>query len=160
MALPEKFQLEYTAQDGTRKRPVMLHRAIYGSVERFMGILIEHYTGKFPLWLSPLQIRIITVADRHEPYASALAQKFKAAGFHCDIDSAGESVSKKIRNAQLTQINYILTVGDAEMEHQTANLRTRDNVVHGEISIDDFIRKIEVERKERSPVSPYLSTQS
>lgn len=159
MALPEKFELEYTAQDGTRKRPVMIHRAIFGSIERFLGILIEHYAGRFPLWLSPSQVRILTVADRHEPYAQTLAQRFRNAGLHVEVDSAQESVSKKVRNAQLAQFNYILTVGDQEMEHQTANLRTRDNVVHGEVNIEEFIGKIEKEKQTRASVSPY-ATQS
>jgi threonyl-tRNA synthetase len=160
MALPERFDLEYTAPDGTRKRPVMIHRAIFGSIERFLGILIEHYAGKFPLWLSPLQIRLLTVADRHEPYAQQLAEKFKQLGFHVEVDAAQESVSKKVRNAQLAQANYILTIGDQEVEHQTANLRTRDNVVHGEIQLDNFIQIIEKERRERALTSPYASSES
>lgn len=155
MALPQKFELEYTASDGTKQRPVMLHRAIFGSVERFFGILIEHFSGKFPLWISPLQIRIITVADRHAEYAYQLRDQFKSNHFHVDVDDASESVSKKIRNAQLSQINYILTVGDQEQEHQTANLRTRDNVVHGEIKIDEFIKIIDQERKERRLETPF-----
>lgn len=155
MALPEKFELEYIAADGTRHRPVMIHRAIFGSIERFMGILIEHFTGKFPLWLSPLQIRIVTVADRHAPYAHELLNKFRDAGFHVDVDDTQESVSKKIRNAQLAQINYILTVGDQEVEKKTINLRTRDNVVHGEVDVAEFISKIDRERKERQLTSPY-----
>jgi threonyl-tRNA synthetase len=160
MALPEKFELEYTAQDGSRKRPVMIHRALFGSVERFMGILIEHYAGKFPLWLSPSQVRIINVADRHLPYAEEVAKQLKAAGFHCDIDDSHESVSKKVRNAQLTQFNYILTVGDQEMEHRTINLRTRDNVVHGEVELGDFMQKIKEEKEKRSLSSPYSSNHS
>ncbi len=160
MALPEKFELEYTAADGSRQRPVMIHRAIFGSIERFFGILIEHFTGKFPLWLSPSQIRILTVADRHLAYADALAQKFKEHGFHCDVDHSNESVSKKVRNAQLAQFNYILTVGDQEVEHKTANLRTRDNVVHGEIDIEEFIKTLEKERKERKLLSPYHKEQA
>lgn len=160
MALPERFELEYTAQDGTRKRPVMIHRAIFGSIERFLGILIEHFAGKFPLWLSPVQVRILTVADRHEPYAQALAKEFKKEGFHVEVDSTQESVSKKIRNAQLAQVNYIFTTGDQEVEHQTANLRTRDNVVHGEIQIAEFIKIIENERKQRALTSPYASQNS
>ena len=160
MALPERFDLEYTAPDGSRKRPVMIHRAIFGSIERFMGILIEHFAGKFPLWLSPLQIRILTVADRHEPYATELAKRFKQAGFHVEVDHTQESVSKKVRNAQLAQANYILTIGDQEVEHQTANLRTRDNVVHGEIQIKEFLKIIEKEVKERSLISPYTQPQS
>lgn len=157
MALPERFNLEYTAQDGTHKRPIMIHRAIFGSIERFMGILIEHYAGKFPLWLSPLQIRILTVADRHETYARQLLQKFKERGFHVELDCSQESVNKKVRNAQLAQANYILTVGDQEIEHQTANLRTRNNIVHGEIQIDDFLKNIEKESKQRALISPYAS---
>ncbi len=158
MALPEKFDLEYTAQDGTHKRPVMIHRAIFGSIERFFGILIEHFVGKFPLWLSPSQVRILTVADRHESYARSVAQRFKNAGFHVDVDCCSESVNKKIRNAQLAQYNYILTVGDKEVENNNANLRTRDNVVHGEIVIDDFIERIKVERAERLLDSVYKTS--
>ncbi|MBA3721122.1 MAG: threonine--tRNA ligase [Parachlamydiaceae bacterium] len=158
MALPEKFELEYTGEDGSRKRPVMIHRAIFGSIERFLGILIENFSGKFPLWLSPLQVRIINVADRHGEYAHEVAAKFRAHGFHVDVDDTNESVSKKVRNAQLTQINYILTVGDKETECKTVNLRTRDNVVHGEVNVDEFIAKLEEERKQRSLTSPYSTT--
>lgn len=157
MALPEKFDLEYTAQDGTRQRPVMIHRAIFGSVERFLGILIEHFAGRFPLWLSPVQVRVLTVADRHEPFATELTEKIKAAGFQCDMDASSESVNKKVRNAQLEQFNYILTVGDREVEKRNATLRTRDNVVHGEIDIDQFLKTIEKERNERSLHSPYAA---
>lgn len=157
MALPERFGLEYIAEDGTRKRPVMIHRAIFGSIERFLGILIENFSGKFPLWLSPSQVRILNVADRHLPYAQEVAKKFKSAGFHVDIDDASESVSKKVRNAQLAQVNYILTVGDKEMESQTVNLRTRDNVVHGEVHVNDLLAKLEQERRTRSLVSPYAT---
>lgn len=155
MALPEKFDLEYTAHDGSRQRPVMIHRALFGSIERFMGILIEHYAGKFPLWLSPSQVRFIPVADRHAPYAEQMAQQVRAAGFQVDVDTTSESVSKKVRNAQLTQFNYILTVGDREVENGTINLRTRDNIVHGEIQLDDFLQKLNDEREQRSPTSPY-----
>lgn len=157
MALPERFDLEYTAPDGSKKRPVMIHRAIFGSIERFMGILIEHFAGKFPLWLSPLQIRMITVADRHESYAKELEKKFRKNGFQVEVDSSQESVSKKVRNAQLAQANYILTIGDQEVENQTANLRTRDNVVHGEIDIDCFLKTIEGERAQRALTSPYTA---
>lgn len=155
MALPEKFALEYTDHEGARKRPVMLHRAIFGSVERFFGILIEHFSGRFPLWISPLQVRLMTVADRHQEYADEVCKTIRCAGFHCDVDHTGESVSKKVRNAQLAQINYMLTVGDKEVENRTLNLRTRDNVVHGEIQLADLLNNMEKERKERSLVSPY-----
>lgn len=142
MALPEKFELEYTDKDGSRKRPIMIHRAIFGSIERFFGILIEHFAGKFPLWLSPNQVRILTVADRHEDYARDLAAKIRSAGFHVEVDASPESISKKVRNAQLSQFNYILTVGDQEVANQTINLRTRDNKVHGEIKLSHFIESL------------------
>lgn len=160
MALPEKFELEYTDHEGGRPRPIMLHRAILGSVERFFGILIEHFSGRFPLWISPLQVRLLTVADRHQPYADALAKKIKEAGFHCDVDHTSESVSKKVRSAQLAQINYILTIGDKEVDNQTFNLRTRDNVVHGEMALTPFLEAIVQEKKERSLTSPFTQTKS
>ena len=157
MALPERFDLEYDAKDGSRKRPVMIHRAIFGSVERFFGILIEHYAGRFPLWLSPRQVRLISVADRHVPYANEILSKLQANGFHADLDDSNESVGKKIRNAQMHQVNYIMTIGDKELENKTLNLRTRDNVVHGEVELNDLIERISLERKERREVSSYSS---
>jgi threonyl-tRNA synthetase len=150
MALPEKFQLEYMDRDGLLKRPVMVHKAIFGSVERFFGILIEHFVGKFPLWISPLQVRVITVADRHSEYAHRVAKEIEQAGYLCDIDETSESVNKKIRNAQLMQVNYMLTVGDKEVESKTVSLRTRDNFVYGEIALSDFLNQIGEEVKERS----------
>jgi threonyl-tRNA synthetase len=150
MALPEKFGLEYMDKDGVHKRPVMLHRAIFGSIERFFGILIEHFAGKFPLWISPLPIRIITIADRHNEYAHEVMREIKKAGFICDIDDTSESMNKKIRNAQLLQINYMLTVGDKEVENKSVNLRTRDNVVHGEIDIPTFLNALKKEMADKS----------
>ena len=150
MALPEKFDLQYMDKDSTHKRPVMVHRAIFGSIERFFGILIEHFAGKFPLWLSPLPIRIITVADRHNEYAHKLLQEIKKEKFLCDIDETSESVGKKIRNAQLMQINYMLTVGDKEVENQTIAVRTRDNVVHGEMKLSSFLETLQKEYHEKS----------
>ncbi len=155
MALPQRFELEFTSSDGERHRPIMLHRAVFGSIERFLGILIEHFAGKFPFWLSPLQVRILTVADRHQPYAQELAKILKKEGFKVDIDASGESVGKKVRNAQLAQINYILTVGDKEVEHKSINLRTRDNVVHGEIDVDAFIIALKKEQESKSLISPF-----
>lgn len=155
MALPEKFQLEYMDSDGQLKRPVMIHRALFGSIERFMGILIEHFAGKFPLWISPRQVCVISVADRHHEYAQNIAAEIKKAGFFCDVDDTSESVNKKIRKCQLLQYNYMLTVGDKEFENRTINLRTRDNVVHGELELKDFINAIENEREKKSLTSSY-----
>jgi threonyl-tRNA synthetase len=155
MALPQRFDLEYTDSDGQHKRPIMIHRAIYGSLERFLGSLIEFYAGKFPLWLSPRQIRILTVAERHSGYAQQLASRFREAGFQVEVDSTNESVGKKVRNAQMLQVNYMLTVGDQEVDHKTAALRTRDNVVHGELDIEQFLAKISEEKASRSLTSPF-----
>lgn len=155
MALPERFDLEYTAQDGSRKRPVMIHRAIFGSIERFFGILIEHFSGKFPLWLSPRPLRLLIVADRHLPYAEEIQRELKKAGFNCEIDTSNESVGKKVRAAQLDQVNYIVTLGDKEQENRTINLRTRNNVVHGEMTLDTLISAITTERDQRALHSPF-----
>ncbi len=155
MSLPEKFELEYMDSDGQLKRPIMIHRALFGSVERFFGILIEHFAGRFPLWISPRQVVLITVADRHNEYAHTLAREVKKAGFLCDVDETGESVNKKIRNAQLMQYNYMLTVGDKEMENGTIALRTRDNVVHGEMSLETFLDAIKKELTEKALVSHF-----
>jgi len=158
MALPERFDLEYIDQDGERKRPIMIHRALFGSIERFFGSLIEFYAAKFPLWLSPRQIRILTIADRHTEYGAALKQRLASCGFQVELDDSGESISKKVRLAQLEKVNYMLTIGDKEVENGTAALRTRDNVVHGEIDLDDFIEKLKREQASRALVSPYTTT--
>lgn len=154
-ALPEKFQLEYVASDGSRPRPVMIHRALFGSIERFFGILIEHFAGRFPSWLSPVQVRLLTVADRHADFAQTILKQLMEKGIRCELDDTSESVSKKVREAQLNQVNYILTIGDKEVENQTVSLRTRDNVVHGEVEVSSFIEKISLEIHQRALVSPY-----
>lgn len=155
MALPQQFELEYVNSDGQRVRPVMIHRALFGSIERFLGILIEHFAGKFPLWLSPRQIRLLAVADRHVEYAQQIQSHLKKEGFLCELDSTQESVGKKVREAQLEQVNYMLTIGDKEVEHKTIALRTRDNVVHGEISLEEFVKKAKHELQQRLLISPF-----
>jgi threonyl-tRNA synthetase len=155
-SLPEKFDLEYIAQDGSRQRPAMIHRALFGSIERFFGVLIEHFAGKFPLWLSPLGVRLIPVADRHAKYARQLADKIEEmTEIVCDVDDSNESVSKKIRNAQLLKINYMITVGDQEVQNLTLSLRTRDNVIHSDLELCYFIEKIMTEKREKSLVSAF-----
>ncbi|MEL7431032.1 MAG: threonine--tRNA ligase [Chlamydiota bacterium] len=157
LSLPEKFSLEYIDSDGQPKRPIMLHRALFGSIERFFGILIEHFSGKFPLWMSSNQVAIIPVAERHVPYAKEVEKNVKNASLICHVDDTNESVSKKVRLLQLMKTNYILTVGDREVEEQTVSLRTRDNVVHGAISLDAFLEKVLREKDSRSLVSPFCS---
>lgn len=155
MALPERFELEYTAEDGSHQRPVMIHRALLGSLERFLGVLIEHYAGRFPLWMSPRQVRVLPIADRHAPYAQELRNVLWERGFHVEVDLSHESVSKKVRSAQLDQVNYMITVGDQELEGRTLSLRTRDNVVHHGLQFADFLQTIEEERQQRVAISPY-----
>lgn len=154
-SLPERFDLHYKDSDGSLKRPIMIHRALYGSIERFLGILIEHFKGKFPLWISPLPIKILPISDRHIEYAETLSEKLFAAGFITEVDTSKESISKKVRAAQLLQINYMLTVGDQEVSNKNASLRTRDNYLHGEIEVDQFIKNLEIERNERALTTSY-----
>lgn len=146
-ALPDKFGLEYTSKEGSRLRPVLIHRALMGSVERFFGILIEHFAGKFPLWLSPHQVIVLTVADRHIERAKQIESALREKGFHATVDATGESIGKKVRNAQLNKINYILTIGDKEVENGLLSVRTRDGVVQGDVDLDTFMEKLEKERK-------------
>lgn len=158
LSLPEKFSLKYVSMDGSYKRPVMIHRALFGSIERFMGILVEHFSGKFPFWLSPYPITIIPVADRHLEYAQKVADVIQNSNLICDIDNTKESVSKKIRNAQLKQSNYMLTIGDKELENQTVSLRTRDNIVHGEITVENFLSKTLKEKNKKLLMSLFSTT--
>ena len=156
--LPERFKLEYVDSDGEHKRPTMLHRALFGSIERFFGILVEHFAGKFPFWISPYQVRVLTVADRHIPYATEVQKQIANRGFVCDLDASNESVGKKIREAQLMKVNYMLTIGDQEVEKKVISLRTRDGVVHGEVDISSFLDKVEQERDSRSLMSPFSTS--
>ncbi len=123
--LPERFQLEYVAQDGSRQRPVMIHRAILGSVERFLGIMIEHYAGAFPLWLSPVQVAILPVADRHIDFGRSLAKELEEAGLRVEVDDSTESVGKKIRNAEHGKSPVMLVVGDKEADGGSLTVRMR-----------------------------------
>ena len=150
-SMPEKFDLTYEGKDGHKHRPVMLHRAIYGSVERFLGILIEHYAGKFPLWLAPLQARIITVADRFEDYAKEVKEKLAKEGVIVEIDSRAESVSYKAREAQAHKIPLILTVGEKEQKENTVSIRTLDNKVHMGYKVSDLVSKVVDNVKNRLP---------
>jgi len=157
LSLPEKFSLEYIDDDGKHKRPIMIHRALYGSIERFFGILIEHFAGKFPVWLSPLPVRIIPIADRHVDFAKEIQKTIKKASLLCDVDASHESVSKKIRSAQIMQINYMITIGDAEIKNNTIALRTRDNIIHGEMKLDEFLKKVVKEKEKRDLISPFAT---
>jgi threonyl-tRNA synthetase len=124
---PERFGLEYTNTEGEKERPVMIHRAILGSVERFLGIIIEHYAGVFPLWLSPVQALILPVADRHIEFAKQLSQELQSLGFRMEVDDSAESVGKKIRNAEQSKVPVMLVVGDKEASGEPLTVRR-----HGE----------------------------
>lgn len=148
MAQPDNFNLTYMGEDGENKhRPVMIHRTIYGSLERFIGILIEHYTGKFPLWLSPVQVKILAVADRFNDYAKKVRDELTKAGFRVELDSRSETLSKKVREAQLEKVNYILVVGETEVNDGTVTVRTRANEVKGAKSVADFLSDLKSEIK-------------
>ncbi len=148
-SMPEKFDLKYVAEDGQKYRPVMIHRAIYGSIERFFGILIEHYAGKFPLWLAPIQARILTVADRFNLYAQKVKEELEKNNLRVELDTRTESVEYKVRDAQLQKIPLILTVGEKEEKNGTIAVRTLDGNVKFGVKVPDLIKKINenVEKK-------------
>ncbi len=150
MMMPERFDLNYITPDGNKERPVMIHRVIYGSVERFFGILVEHYAGKFPMWLSPVQVRILSISESHHEYAEAVNKKFLAAGLRAETDLSSESVSKKVRLAQLDQVNYILVIGDRELEEGTVTVRAANKVL-GAKAVDTVIEELLAEYHSRSP---------
>jgi threonyl-tRNA synthetase len=136
--LPERFELEYTGEDGGRHRPVMIHRAPFGSMERFVGILIEHFNGAFPLWLSPVQVVVVPITDRHVDYARRVAVELKASGLRVQVDDSGSRMNAKIREAQLQKVPFMLVVGDREEESGAVAVRTRQNEDRGAMSLADF----------------------
>jgi threonyl-tRNA synthetase len=140
--LPERFALEYIAEDGQPHRPVMIHRAIFGTYERFLGILVEHYAGAFPLWLAPVQVMLIPVADRHLPYAQEVAARLRAADLRVEVDARGERMNPKIRDAQLQKIPYMLVVGDKEAEASTVSVRERSGENRGALPVEEFLAEV------------------
>jgi threonyl-tRNA synthetase len=146
---PIRFDLKYMAPDNSLQTPVMIHRAILGSLERFIGVMTEHYAGKFPLWLSPVQVRIIPVADTFIDYARSINATYHNAGIRVEVDESVETLNKKIRKAELDRINYILVVGAKEQENKTINVRTRDNKVEGEKKDDEFLARLKREIAEK-----------
>jgi len=147
--LPARFKLEYTATDGTTKQPIVIHRAIAGSLERFFAILVEHYAGAFPTWLSPVQAKILPITDRHTDYAKMIAEKLKNAHIRVELDDRKETLQSKIRNAQMEKVSYMLILGDKEQEAGTVAVRGRNNKNYGPIPVDQFIEQIRKEIDER-----------
>jgi len=143
--LPKRFGMEYIGEDGQAKQPYMVHRALLGSMERFFGVLIEHFGGAFPLWLAPVQLMMIPVADRHIPYANEVAEKLKAAGFRVEVDAGNERMQAKIRNAQLQKIPYMLVVGDKDQAAGTVSVRKRGGEDLGAKPLDEFVAQAKAE---------------
>jgi threonyl-tRNA synthetase len=148
--LPQRFQLEYVAEDGTRKQPLMVHRALYGSVERFFGVLIEHYAGAFPVWLSPVQTTVIPIAERHTAYASKIADQLRVAGVRVEIDARNEKMNAKIREHSIAKVPFLLVVGDKEAESGKVNVRTRGKEGTEDMPSEKFVEKIQQLIKSRN----------
>jgi threonyl-tRNA synthetase len=137
--LAERFDLTFIEEGGKEGRPYMVHRALLGSLERFLGILIEHYGGAFPVWLSPVQARLIPITDRHVEYAKNVEVQLRAAGVRTEVDSRSERMQAKIRDAQLQKVPYMLVVGDREMEAGAVAVRLRTGEDLGARSVEDFV---------------------
>ena len=140
--LPERFNLEYTGEDGQKHRPVMIHRVVFGSIERFIGVITEHFAGAFPLWLTPVQVKVLPVTDRAHEYAKGLSQKLVDAGIRAEDDCRSEKLGYKIREAQMQKIPYMLVVGDRDMENGTVSVRTRKGEDLGAMTLADFSAKL------------------
>ena len=147
--LPLRFNAEYTGSDGQKHRPIMIHRVVFGSIERFIGILIEHYAGKFPTWLSPVQVKLIPITDRNSEYIDKLAAELRSHGIRVSEDKRQEKVGYKIREAQMAKIPYMIIVGDQEQENGTVSVRRRDESKNDVMSVEDFVSMIvkEIETK-------------
>jgi threonyl-tRNA synthetase len=143
--LPERFDLTYVGADGEKHRPVMLHRVILGAIERFIGVLIEHYAGNFPLWISPVQAVVLNVTDNQAEYAEEVCRQLRAAGIRVEKDLRNEKLGFKIREAQMAKIPYMLVVGDSEMESGTVAPRYRTGKSLDAMSVDDFVRHVQDE---------------
>jgi threonyl-tRNA synthetase len=145
--MPERFDLAYTGADNAEHRPVMIHRALMGSFERFMGILIEHYAGEFPLWLAPQQALVLPVSDRHLDYAAQVAGRLGRDGLRVRVDDRGESIGRKIRDAELAKVPYMLVVGDREAEAGAAALRRHREGDLGTVALDEIAERLTAEAR-------------
>ena len=147
--LPERFELEYTGEDGQKHRPVMLHRVVLGSIERFIGVITEHFAGAFPTWLAPVQVKVLPITDRAADYANQVAAKLDALGYRVETDHRNEKIGKKIRDTQLEKVPYMLVVGDKEAETGDVAVRNR----HGQqtvMSLDAFAQQLKDEVDSKS----------
>ncbi|MDP9162253.1 MAG: threonine--tRNA ligase [Acidobacteriota bacterium] len=149
--LPQRFELEYVAEDGSRKQPLMVHRALYGSIERFFGVLIEHYAGAFPVWLAPVQAVLIPIAERHAAYANKVADQLKAAGVRVHVDARNEKMNAKIREHAMQKVPFLLIVGDKESEAGKINIRTRGKEKTDDMAVEEFVEKIQKLIEDKAP---------
>ncbi len=147
--LPQRFELEYVGEDGQKHRPIMVHRVVFGSIERFIGILIEHFAGKFPVWIAPTQVKILPITDKQEEYANALCEKMKAEGIRVSVDNRNEKIGYKIREAQMEKVPYMLVVGANEAEAGLVSVRRRDKGDTGAVSADEFIATVKKDIEEK-----------
>lgn len=143
--MPERFDLSYIGQDGQKHRPVMIHRVVFGSIERFIGILIEHFAGAFPTWLAPVQVKILPIADAHHEYANALAEQLRDNGIRVELDYRNEKIGYKIREAQMQKVPYMLVLGDKEVENKQIAVRSRKEGDQGVVAVAEFIAKLKEE---------------
>jgi threonyl-tRNA synthetase len=143
--LPQRFELDYIGEDGQKHRPIMVHRVIFGSIERFIGILIEHYAGKFPVWLSPVQVKILPITEKQAEYAEKLRLEMKAQGIRAEVDPRNEKIGYKIREAQMEKVPYMLVVGDKEAQEGLVAVRRRDKGDMGAISVEKFVETVKKE---------------
>jgi len=148
--LPERFELEYTGEDGQKHRPMMIHRVVLGSIERFIGVITEHFAGAFPVWLAPVQVKILTVTDRANAYAGEVAGRLNTVGLRVEIDGRNEKIGKKIREAQLEKVPYMLVVGDRDVENRTVSVRRRSGEDQGATSLESFTAQIQEEIDKKS----------
>jgi threonyl-tRNA synthetase len=139
--LPARFELEYTGEDGEKHQPVMVHRALFGSVERFFGVLIEHYAGAFPLWLAPVQVGLVPISEKHLKYAGAVKAKLEAAGLRVELDARNEKMNAKIREFTLQKLPFVLVMGDKEAASEAVSVRTRGKGDEGSVALADFIAR-------------------
>lgn len=150
MNLPERFQIEYIGEDGQKHRPIMIHRACFGSMERFIGILTEHYAGAFPTWMAPVQVKILPISEKHVEYAKELAKQMHRDYVRVEVDERSEKIGYKIRQAQMAKVPYMLVVGDKEVEEGTVNVRKHGGDELGSVPFEEFFNSIKIEIKERN----------
>jgi threonyl-tRNA synthetase len=142
LMLPQRFDLSYIGADGNKHRPVMIHRALFGSVERFFAVLLEHYAGAFPTWLAPVQVRVLPVADAHHEYATALASRLRGEHYRVDVVGADESLGNRIRRAKGEKLPYVLVVGDDDVAAETVGVNARGNEVERGVPVASFIERL------------------